>query len=164
MPISSLTGRAQPWRRRYEWLGLAATRVRRAAEYLRVAFVVRRLPADLFTLQLSLELTSVTVVTLELIGRVVELRRLDRTRRVTGATQVVEVGVSVFSEDVEVLREIRLNETPAFRHFRSIREFDGACKRGRDRAFTDELGLAVSARRCREWNDETQNESRYYPE
>src|SRR5271167_3406885 len=51
----------------------SATRVTRAAEYLRAAVLIRRLPVEFLTLYVSVEPTSVTVVTLEGIGRAVEL-------------------------------------------------------------------------------------------
>ena len=94
----------------------SATRVWRAAEYLRFAFFIRRLPAQLLALYLSVEPAPIAVVTLESIGRAVEMRRFELTRRVTGAAIVVEIRVSVFGEDVEVRRETPGSESPAFRH------------------------------------------------
>jgi hypothetical protein len=69
----------------------AATSIRRAAEYRRIAFVVRRLPADFLTFQFPLDLTSEIVVTLERIGRAVELWRFERTRRITDAAILGEL-------------------------------------------------------------------------
>src|SRR5208283_1932116 len=94
----------------------SATGVTRATEYRRAAVLIRRLPAELLTLYRSVEPASVTVVTLEGIGRAVELRRFERTRRAAGAAIVVEIGVSVLGEDIKELGETPLTETPAFRH------------------------------------------------
>jgi hypothetical protein len=81
----------------------SATRVTRAAEYPRAAVLIRRLPVEFLTLNRSVEPASITVVTLESIGRAIELRRFERTRRAAGAAIVVEIGFSVFGENVEVL-------------------------------------------------------------